>query len=210
MDTLSLALVVVAYFLGGVPVGVLAARSRGVDLFQIGSGNIGTTNVVRALGLRYGILVWLGDVGKGVVATLLPVVAGRPEAVTCMVAAAAVTGHCASPYLGLRGGRGIATSLGVLLVVQWKVGLIAFGLWVLVMLASRIVSLASLVAAASLVPLANALHPSTPLILLCALLTINGFVRHQANLDRLLRGEEHRFGRRTGEGGGRPGAGPEQ
>jgi len=79
-----------------------------------------------------------------------------------------------------------------------------------VMLATRIVSLASLVAAASLVPLASFLHPTEPLILLCALLTINGFVRHHANLERLFRGEEHRFGHRRGNAAESEPAGPEQ
>jgi glycerol-3-phosphate acyltransferase PlsY len=199
MDWARWGFLVIAYLIGGIPVGVLVARAKGVDLFAVGSGNIGTTNVVRALGLKYGILVWIGDVAKGVVGALIPRLAGASETWVCAAGAAAVMGHCVSPYLRFRGGRGIATSLGVLLVAQWTVGLIAFGLWIGVMLASRIVSLASLVAAASLMPLGEAFHASLPFVVLSAFLTCNGFIRHRPNLERLLRGEEHRFGRSRDE-----------
>jgi glycerol-3-phosphate acyltransferase PlsY len=185
-----------AYLLGGVPVGVLVARGHGVDLFKVGSGNIGTTNVVRALGLKIGLVVWAGDVAKGLLAALLALALTNSEPAVAACGAAAVTGHCWSPYLRFRGGRGIATSLGVLLVVDWRIGLLAFGVWTAVVLLSRIVSLASLAAAVSLLPLADAFHPTAPVFLLTGYLTCLAFYRHKENIERLLRGEEHRFGRR--------------
>jgi glycerol-3-phosphate acyltransferase PlsY len=192
--------IIVGYFLGGLPIGVLVARSRGVDLFKVGSGNVGTTNVVRAVGLKYGLLTWVGDVGKGLVAALIAKLLGQPETIVAAAGAAAVMGHCYSPYLRLRGGRGVATSLGVLLVCDWRVGLVAFGLWAIVMIASRMVSLASLIAAAALVPLAAVFHPTSAMFVLSGLLTCNGFIRHKPNLERLLQSEERRFGSKKGEG----------
>ncbi|MCX7599853.1 MAG: glycerol-3-phosphate 1-O-acyltransferase PlsY [Armatimonadetes bacterium] len=196
MDALAVAAVVFAYFLGGVPVGLVVARRHGVNLFKVGSGNIGTTNVVRALGVKVGLLVWLGDVAKGLVAALVALVLTHSEPVLAACGAAVVTGHCWSPYLRFRGGRGIATSLGVLLVVDWRVGLLAFALWILVVVITKIVSVASLAAAVSLLPLASIFHPTPPLILMTGYLTCLAFYRHKENIERLLRGEEHRFGGR--------------
>jgi glycerol-3-phosphate acyltransferase PlsY len=112
---------------------------------------------------------------------------------------AAVTGHCFSPYLRGRGGRGIATGLGTLLASDARVGLAAFAIWVVGLLASRIVSVASLVAAASLLPLAEIFHASPALVVLAGYLTCIAFVRHHANLARLFRGEERRLGSRPRE-----------
>jgi glycerol-3-phosphate acyltransferase PlsY len=195
----SIIAVVAAYILGGAPIGVLVARTRGVDLFEVGSGNVGTTNVVRALGFKYGILTWLGDVGKGALACGVARLLGQPPAIVAAAGGAAVFGHCYSPFLRLRGGRGIATSLGVLLVSCWPVGLVGFALWIVVMLSTRIVSLASLLAAASLVPLVEWLRPTDPLLVMTGFMTCLAFYRHYPNLERLLRGEERKFGSRKKE-----------
>ncbi len=197
MTATGVLLVVLAYFIGGIPVGVLVARSKGINLFEVGSGNIGATNVVRALGLKWGLVTWLGDTLKGLVAVTIARAAGQPEAVLAAAGAAAVTGHCCSPYLCLRGGRGIATSLGVLLATDWRVGLGAFAVWVVVVAARRIVSLASLAAAASLIPLSLIWHDTPPMILMVAYLTCVGFIRHYPNIERLLRGEEKPIGSRS-------------
>jgi glycerol-3-phosphate acyltransferase PlsY len=200
MTAPGIVVVIVGYFLGGLPIGVLVARSKGVDLFKVGSGNVGTTNVIRALGFKYGILTWLGDVGKGLVAALVAKMLGQPEAVVAAVGLAAILGHCFSPFLHLRGGRGIATGLGVLLAIDWRVGTLAFSVWIVVVLASQLVSLASLAAAASLLPLMVWLHPTDPMIVLGGSMASIVFIRHKPNLDRLLRGEEHKFGSRKKEG----------
>jgi glycerol-3-phosphate acyltransferase PlsY len=201
MTPVGIVAIVVGYFLGGLPIGVLVARSRGVDLFSVGSGNVGTTNVIRALGFKFGILTWLGDVGKGLVATLVAILLKQPEIVVAAVGLAAVLGHCYSPFLRMRGGRGIATSLGVLLAADWRVGVLAFSVWIVVMLWSRMVSLASLAAAASVLPIMNWLHPTDPMIVLAGAMAIIGFYRHRPNLERLLRGEEKKFGSSKKDGG---------
>lgn len=202
MDAKAVAAVIFAYLLGGVPVGVIVAARRGVDLFKVGSGNIGTTNVVRALGAKIGLLVWMGDVAKGLVAAVVGLALTRSEPALAACGAAVVSGHCWSPYLRFRGGRGIATSLGVLLIADWRIGLGAFATWIAVVAISRIVSVGSLAAAISLLPLANAFHPTAPIILMTGYLTCLAFYRHKDNIARLLRGEEHRFGRRRAEASG--------
>ena len=196
MSAAAIFFVALAYLIGGVPVGVLIARSKGINLFEVGSGNIGATNVVRALGLKWGLVTWLGDTLKGFVAVLIAGLAGQPESVMAAAGAAAVTGHCCSPYLCLRGGRGIATSLGVLLATDWRVGVGAFVVWLVVVVLRRIVSLASLAAAASLIPLSLLLHDTPPMILMVSYLTCLGFIRHKPNIERLLRGEERPIGSR--------------
>ena len=201
MQGIDIALVALGYLIGGIPVGVLVARAHGVNLFEVGSGNIGATNVVRALGFRWGLLVWLGDVGKGLVAVLIARAVSTAEGVWAAMAVAAVLGHCFSPYLGLRGGRGIATSLGVLLATDWRIGLCAFGVWIVVVLVKRIVSLGSLAAALSLVPLSQVFHDTVPILLMTSCLTCIGFIRHKENLERLFRGEEKPIGRRRAESG---------
>ncbi|MBC7287907.1 MAG: glycerol-3-phosphate 1-O-acyltransferase PlsY [Armatimonadetes bacterium] len=202
--------VAVAYLLGGIPVGLLIARSKGVDLFQVGSGNIGATNVVRALGCKWGIVTWLGDTVKGLLAVLIAKAAGQPEAVWAACGAAAVTGHCWSPYLRLRGGRGVATSFGALIAVDWRVGLGAFAVWAIFVALTRIVSLASLAAAASLIPWALLWHDTGPMLLLTGYLTCIGFMRHKPNLERLLRGEERPIGQKNRGNGSEGGQGQTQ
>jgi glycerol-3-phosphate acyltransferase PlsY len=201
MIWVAVLLVAIAYLVGGIPVGFLLARAKGVNLLEVGSGNIGATNVVRALGLKWGLLAWLGDAAKGVAAVVLARVVGQPEAVLAATGISVVVGHCLSPYLRLRGGKGVATSLGVLLATDWRVGLLAFVVWIAVMLVSKIVSVASLCAAMSLVPLGQAVHDTPAYLVMTAVLTCIGFIRHHDNLERLFRGEEKPFARRPPSSG---------
>ncbi len=196
--------VLAAYLIGAAPCGVVIARSRGVDLFRVGSGNIGATNVARALGIKWGLVVWLLDVLKGFVAVLVARSLQPGPWTVALAGMAAPTGHCFSIFLGFRGGRGIATSLGVMLATDWRVGLSAFALWIVVVAATRIVSVGSLAAAASLVPFAMLYGAPDPFQVMVAYITALGFVRHYPNLQRLFAGQEHRIGsrRREGEGGG--------
>src|SRR5207249_10466292 len=154
--TLPLLIVVaLAYLCGSIPTGVLIARRRGVALRQVGSGNIGATNVARSAGKKAGLLTLLGDVAKGCV----PVVAVRflnlGETALVCTAVAALLGHLFSPFLGFSGGKGVATGLGVFLGLAPYAILLVLLLFLATFALSRIVSLASLVAAAA-----------TPLLLL--------------------------------------------
>ncbi len=153
-----MALLVGGYLLGAVSPAALVARWRGVDLRASGSGNPGATNVGRALGARWGVLVGVLDVLKGMLpAAVALAVLGRPWAYA--VAASAVIGHVTSPFLRGRGGKGVATSLGVLLVLAWQwVGAVVV-VFVLVVVLTRWVAGASVAAAGALLPVSLLLGP---------------------------------------------------
>jgi len=212
---LSLVLsVAAAYLIGSIPFGLLIGRwARGIDLREHGSLNIGATNAARVLGARWGLAVLLLDALKGLAPTwllptgLLPLTGAPPELtphlrVAC--GAAAIIGHMFPAWLGFRGGKGVATSLGVVAVVAPWGSLIAVAAFALVFACTRIVSASSIVAAVSLAAAQCALlrpHPFTPehwsvglFSLLAPLLVI---VRHRTNIARLWRGEERRFGAAT-------------
>ena len=201
----GLLVMLLAYGLGSTPWGYLIARSRGMDIRQHGSGNIGATNVRRVLGKKWGILCFVLDFLKGLLAVLvvgmwlggkLPIGA---ELGRLLAAGAAVGGHVWPVWLGFKGGKGVATSVGALLAVSWPGVLAALVVWLLVFRLSRYVSLASLSAALALPAgfIADALwrgqSPWQPTLVLLALLTLLIFVRHRSNVKRLLQGTEYRF-----------------
>ena len=192
----ALVAVIAAYALGTFPSAQLAGRSHGVDPTASGSGNPGTTNVLRTAGREAAVLTLAGDVGKGLVAAGLGwLIGGHGLGVACGLAA--VVGHVAPVNRGLRGGKGVATAAGMVVVLfpVAAAGAAVVFLWVLAL--TRIVSAASLAAALS-VPVAAALigAPAGEVLALvvCAAVVV---VRHRDNLDRLRRGEEPRL-RRVG------------
>lgn len=205
---LAVALFIGAYVFGGVPFGYLVAKAKGVDIMHAGSGNIGATNVMRVLGPRLGTFVFVLDVLKGFAPALAayllirhawpwskanPSAADTAELQALVVGLGAVGGHCASPFLKFKGGKGVATALGVLFGVCPMVALSALGLWSFIFGLSGYVSLSSVVAAASLAPLGYLFHVQP--ILLDAFGALGLFVvyRHRANLLRLKNGTEPNF-----------------
>jgi len=206
----------VAYVIGSTPFGVLIARAGGVNLRRVASGNVGATNVARAVGRKWGYLCFFLDVSKGLVPTLLTVLwlgegSGGPsllhQAAWLGVGSGAIVGHVFSFYLGFRGGKGVATALGVVLGIfpylTWP-GLCAFALWIAVTLSSRYVSLGSIVAAAAFVPLFAAFNwPPTalwPLGVFAAAMAALILLRHSSNIARLLSGNENKIGAARGDG----------
>lgn len=188
----------VAFFLGSLPFGYWLGRLRGLDVRQQGSKNTGATNVGRVLGKKWGFLVLALDIGKGWIAVTLATQvghAGDPTAVATAVVA--VLGHVFSPWIGFRGGKGVATSAGVLLALAPWVGLSVIAVWGVVFLMGRIVSVASLVAATAFPFLVLGLDPGRPLLQGAALgLTGLVWIRHRDNLVRLFRGEESKVAKR--------------
>lgn len=188
----------VAFFLGSLPFGYWLGRLRGLDVRQQGSRNTGATNVGRVLGKKWGFLVLALDIGKGWIAVTLATQighAGDPTAVATAVVA--VLGHVFSPWIGFRGGKGVATSAGVLLALAPWVGLSVIAVWGVVFLMGRIVSVASLVAATAFPFLVLGLDPGRPLLQGAALgLTGLVWIRHRDNLVRLFRGEESKVAKR--------------
>ena len=181
----------IAYLLGSFPTGYLLARARGIDIFQHGSGNIGATNVWRTLGPAFGLVALAGDVGKGAVAVYLGSRAGEWSAV--VAGASALVGHSWSIFLRFRGGKTIATALGVFLMLTPWAAFGALGVWALVFALSRYVSLASIIAAGSLPIFIAAFDYAWPCILFGTLAAVIAIYRHRSNIRRLLDGSEHRF-----------------
>ncbi|MEO7102206.1 MAG: glycerol-3-phosphate 1-O-acyltransferase PlsY [Gemmatimonadaceae bacterium] len=195
--------IVVAYVAGSIPSAYLAGKWHGVDLRKHGSGNLGATNVVRVLGIRTGALVFIVDTLKGFLPVFyLPALTGtlHPEIVSLTLGAAAILGHVRPIFLlGQKGGKGVATAGGVFLGVAWLPAVIAIVVWIIVFATSRYVSVASLIAAASL-PIAflvTGRPVSDPYFMASVVVAIFVFFTHRANIGRLRRGEEHRFGRRS-------------
>lgn len=192
----SAAVLAVAFLAGSVPFSWILGRFRGVDIRRRGSGNVGATNLLRTCGTGVGVLGLFLDALKGAAPVLL---AGHMDmSLTIQSAAAvlAVVGHVLTPWLGFRGGKGAATALGSLLVLAtWPV-LASLGVFLLVLVVFRFVSLASLSAAVSLVPGSFLLMPgreSLPVQVVCVLVALLVILRHLGNIRRLLRGEESRF-----------------
>lgn len=192
-----LALVAVAgYLLGSVPFGLVMARAFGLgDIRQIGSGNIGATNVLRTGNRLAAFLTLILDAGKGGIAVL----AARSlfgEDAAQLAGFAAFLGHCFPVFLGFRGGKGVATFLGTLLALFWPAGLAACLTWAVVAGLFRISSLSALVAAAS-APIWIAVLGLPQAILVSVLLAVLIFIRHRANITRLLAGEEPKIGQKS-------------
>ena len=196
----SLALsAVVAYLLGAVPVGFFVARAFGIgDIRRHGSGTIGMTNVLRTAGKMPAVLTLIGDVVKGMLAVWLGAhVAGATPADIPVVAVAAVTGNCWSVFLRFRGGKGVATGLGALLMlVPWAIAPSAL-VFLAVVATTRYVSLGSLLGATGVPVVALVLgYPARSMIAaVCVALII--VLRHRENIGRLLSGTENRLGRRA-------------
>jgi glycerol-3-phosphate acyltransferase PlsY len=184
-----------AYLVGSVPFGVLITRAFGLgDLRAIGSGNIGATNVLRTGNKGAAAATLLLDAGKGAVAVLLARnFAGETAAMVAGLAA--FLGHLFPIWLKFQGGKGVATFLGVTLALAWPAGLAACATWLVVAFAFRFSSLAALVAAAS-TPVWLALFGRSDAVWLGLALAALVFVRHQANIRRLLEGTEPRIGSR--------------
>ncbi|MEO5917882.1 MAG: glycerol-3-phosphate 1-O-acyltransferase PlsY [Luteolibacter sp.] len=232
-----------AFLLGSIPFGLLIARAKGINIRDHGSGNIGATNVLRVVGKKYGITCLLLDALKGfipvVVAINLVQIAGKGNAlhfaaldhfalvlpaaeqfkgqlIHVLTALAAVLGHNYSPWVGFKGGKGIATSAGVLLALMPAGIALLIIVWLVVFAASRYVSLASIVAAAAL-PLITHIGArfhhlqndkslptlweagtwNKPLFVFSLVIAVLAIWKHRSNIERLLAGTENRFTRKS-------------
>jgi glycerol-3-phosphate acyltransferase PlsY len=233
---------ILAFLLGSIPFGLFIARLKGIDIRQHGSGNIGATNVLRVIGKKYGITCLLLDALKGfipvVIALNLVQIAGRKagipvpaldafalllpaaqqltgQLIHVLTGLAAILGHNYSPWVGFKGGKGIATSAGVLLALMPAAVILLIGVWLLVFAATRYVSVASITAAAALPVLTHVgarFHHvnndkslptlweagtwNKPLFVFSVIIAALAIWKHRANIQRLLNGTEHRFERK--------------
>jgi glycerol-3-phosphate acyltransferase PlsY len=187
-------MLVFGYLLGSIPFGLVITRIAGMgDIRAIGSGNIGATNVLRTGNKLLAALTLLGDAGKGAAAVLIARALGPESA--AIAGLGAFLGHLFPVWLGFKGGKGVATYLGVLAAYAWPAALAFAGFWLAVAFLTRYSSLAALIAAAA-TPIVLATLNDWLGVGLFTVLTVLVFIRHHANLSRLMRGEESRIGQR--------------
>ena len=211
----DITLILGAYLAGSVPFAYLIAKAvRGIDIREVGSGNVGATNVGRALGRKWGILVFALDVLKGFLPTLAALLLHHEPALAlrsfgegglplgvALTGFAAVAGHNWPVFLKFKGGKGMATSCGVFLAVFRPGLLIALGVWAVAVAITRYVSVGSMVAAEALLISALFLR-NRPfgegkfLTALAAVTAVLSIIRHRANIARLVQGTENRIGRK--------------
>ena len=191
-------LVILSFFVGAIPWGYLAGKAaRGIDLRNIGSGGTGATNVLRTLGARASVAVAILDILKGLLPVLFARTVGFDVRWTAAVAVATVIGHCWSPFIGFKGGKGVASGAGAAVGLFPQV-LLVLPVMALIVWATRFVSLGSLVAAwlAALLAIVFALTSQLDWPATLAIVVISAIItgRHEGNIRRLLAGTERRFG----------------
>lgn len=187
-------IVLCAYLTGSIPTGLLLAKAfGGVDIRTQGSGNIGATNVYRTMGRKVGILTLAGDCLKGLVPVLAAKWLGLPDVWIAAVGLAAFLGHIFPVFLKFRGGKGVATALGVFLATSPLAVLAALGVFIIVLVAWRFVSLASITAAAFMPALAALIDRNPVIVAMSLLIAATVILKHHENIRRLRNGTESRF-----------------
>jgi glycerol-3-phosphate acyltransferase PlsY len=190
----SILFLLASFVLGSIPFGVITGKLlKGIDIRDVGSGNIGTANAFRALGLWGGLLVFAGDVAKG----FLPVhfaylVAGDPilEWLQVFSGIVAILGHNYSAFLKFKGGKGIATSLGVILALNWKIALMCLAIWGLIVVVTKYSSLGSLVGSFMLPILMAVFKQPYPYTGFAVIACLFAFHAHRKNIRNLMEGKE--------------------
>jgi len=188
------ALIVLAYFIGALPTGLILVRVlRSVDIRRLGSGNIGAVNVLRVAGPAVAAAVLVVDVLKGLVSVLLVLHAGLAPWAAVAAGLAAIAGHNWSVFLGFRGGKGIATSFGVLAGLSLPAALVAAAVWVVVVAITRFASLGSMLAGVSVPIMLWRLHTPSEYVAFGIIASLFAIYRHRANIQRLVAGTELRI-----------------
>jgi glycerol-3-phosphate acyltransferase PlsY len=187
--------IVIAYLIGAIPVGVILSKIKGIDPRKTGSGNIGATNVMRAAGKAFGLLTLIGDALKGLAPTLIAMKYGLPSPVIAFIGLSTFIGHLFPVYLKFKGGKGVATALGVYIAISPYAILISFIAFILTFLKWRYVSLGSLIGT-GIMPLALiVLKAPMEYVYLSLIIGVLIFIKHKDNIKRILSGQENRFGR---------------
>lgn len=188
-------MMVISFLVGSIPWGWIISHRKGINIRAVGSGNIGATNVSRALGMGWGLIVFVLDFAKG----LLPVLTGRamyPDhaGTAAWIGVFAVMGHMFTPWLRFRGGKGVATAFGVFIGISPWAAISAFGIFLLVLAWSSYVALGSLLGAVSFMLVISWLSSPSPKVLTAAALTVLLIIlRHKDNILRLMNGSEPRI-----------------
>ena len=200
---MNISIILISYLLGSLPTGFLIGKYlKNIDLRTIGSGSTGATNVLRNVGKWPALFVFIIDVGKGLIAVTIAkelanqgLIDSNQGLIEVLAGISAISGHIWPIWLKGKGGKAVATGLGMFLALSWKVGLASLGIFLIVLAKSKFVSLSS-IAAAILLPifmffnLGNASHPYFVISLIVSLLVI---WKHRTNINRLLKGEESKI-----------------
>lgn len=189
--------IILSFLIGSIPTGLLIAKTKGIDLRKVGSGNIGATNVLRAVGKEAALFTLIGDIAKGA----LPVAIGKFFGLGIFDAGilglSAILGHNFSLFLKFKGGKGVATSIGVLLAFSPHVALLTITLWLLTARWTRYSSLSALIAF-GLLPLSiYMLDYSKEKMIIAVAIAGLIFIRHTANIKRLMQGTESKIGEKV-------------
>ena len=199
---MNISIILISYLLGSIPTGFLIGKYlKNIDLRLIGSGSTGATNVLRNVGKWPALFVFIIDVGKGLISVKIAQYYADQSLIEVLAGISAISGHIWPIWLKGKGGKAVATGLGMFLALSWKVGLASLGIFLIVLAKSKFVSLSS-IAAAILLPifmffnldnssnLGNASHPYFVISLIVSLLVI---WKHRTNINRLLKGEESKI-----------------
>ncbi|MCX7654390.1 MAG: glycerol-3-phosphate 1-O-acyltransferase PlsY [Fervidobacterium sp.] len=179
---------VVGYFIGSIPFSYIIPMLKGIDITKVGSGNVGGTNVLRNLGTKYGALAMFLDIMKAVIAVII--FKGHGENSMVMAGAMSVFGHCYSPFVKFKGGKGVATTLGTLFGIFPPAGLFALGIWISVVALTQYVSLASIIGLLAGSIFSLIFGKDYWLVFLA--LTLFSLLRHKENIKRLIQGNERK------------------
>ena len=193
--TKNIILLIAAFVLGSIPFGIITAKAKGIDLKKIGSGNIGATNVLRSLGKWPAVITLLGDILKGTLAVAIGKYTGVAPLYEGLIGISAILGHNFSLFLGFRGGKGVATSLGVLVIYAPPAALVTLIIWIGVVLFTKYSSLGAIVSFALLpfnVMLFN--FEDKTKIFISILISLFIILRHKDNMKRLMNGTERKIG----------------
>ena len=193
--TKNVILLIAAFVLGSIPFGIITAKVKGIDLKKVGSGNIGATNVLRSLGRWPAVITLLGDILKGTLAVAIGKYSGVEPLYEGLIGIAAILGHNFSIFLGFKGGKGVATSLGVLLMYTPHVALVTLIVWIGVVLFTKYSSLGAIVSFA-LLPLNIMLFDfqDKTKFIISILISLFIIIRHKDNIKRLMKGIERKIG----------------
>ncbi len=192
-NAINIILVVFAYLVGSIPVGVILGKMKGVDPRKTGSGNIGATNVMRAGGKKLGIITLIGDVAKGFIPVIAATALGLDTSVIAIVGFAAFIGHVLPVFLRFKGGKGVATALGVYIAICPLVIVGAMIVFVIVFAIWRYVSLASLVGAV-VVPVGLYIFKKPhEFVVMAGLIGVIVIIRHKENISRIIKGTENKL-----------------
>ena len=192
----ALTLAVFAFLMGSIPFGVIVARFKGVDLKKVGSGNIGATNVLRAMGKGPAILTLAGDVMKGALSVAVGKYFLNDPLMQGIVGLSSILGHNFSVFLRFRGGKGVATTAGVLLVYSPKIAAVTVALWLAVIIVTRYSSLGAVVGFGVMPASTYLLDHTQEKMIISFLMSGLIILRHAGNINRLIHGKERKIGKR--------------